>query len=106
MVIRVWHGRTAPANADAYEALLKREIFTGIGDRHIAGYHGSELLRREYRGEVEFITIMRFDSIDAVRAFAGEEYEAAVVPPAARQLLARFDHRSQRYDLRETRPAG
>ena len=106
MVIRIWHGWTTPGNADAYEALLKREIFTGIGDRHIAGYHGIELLRRDCDGEVEFITVMRFDDIDAVRAFAGADYETAVVPPAAREILSHFDHRSQHYDLRETRPAG
>lgn len=101
MIIRIWHGWTAPQNADAYEQLLKHEIFTGIAGRQIAGYHGIQLLRREVDGEVEFITIMRFDSLDAVREFAGEDYEAAVVPPEARKLLAHFDARSQHYDLRE-----
>ncbi len=105
MVIRIWHGWTAPANADAYEALLKREIFTGIADRHIAGYHGVELLRRECEGEIEFITVMQFDDIDSVRGFAGEDYDRAVVPPAARLLLSRFDDRSQHYELREKRSA-
>jgi heme-degrading monooxygenase HmoA len=101
MIIRIWHGWTTPANGDAYEALLKREIFEGIRARAIDGLEGIELLRREAGGEVEFITIMRFRSLAAVRAFAGEDYEQAVVPPAARALLSRFDGRSQHYELRD-----
>jgi hypothetical protein len=46
---------------------------------------------------------MWFDSLDAVRAFAGEDHETSVVPPAARELLARFDQRSQHYEVRERR---
>jgi antibiotic biosynthesis monooxygenase (ABM) superfamily enzyme len=103
MILRIWHGWTAPGEADAYEALLKDEIFAGIGARWIEGYRGIELLRRDGGEEVEFVTIMRFDSIAAVREFAGPDYEAAVVPAAARALLARFDGRSQHYELREAR---
>jgi heme-degrading monooxygenase HmoA len=105
MIVRLWHGWTTPANADAYERLLREEIFTGIARRAIPGYRGIELLRRATGGEVEFVTAMRFDSADAVRAFAGEDYEVAVVPPAARQLLSRFDARSAHYELREAVPS-
>src|SRR5574342_751424 len=104
MILRIWHGWTEPGDADAYEALLKDEIFVGIGARRIEGYRGIELLRRDSAEEVEFITIMRFDSIDSVRMFAGADYEVAVVPTAARALLSRFDSRSQHYELREARP--
>ncbi len=103
MILRIWHGWTAPAEADAYEALLKDEVFAGIAARQIEGYRGIELLRRDGAEEVEFVTIMRFDSISSVRNFAGADYEVAVVPPAARALLSRFDSRSQHYELRETR---
>jgi len=103
MIGRIWHGWTTPENADAYEALLKQEIFVGIGDRRIPGYGGIQLLRRDLDDEVEFVTIMRFDSLDAVRAFAGEDYEAAVVPPKARALLARYDARSQHFEVRAER---
>ena len=89
MISRVWHGWTTPANADAYEALLKSEIFTGIKDRQIAGFRGVHLFRRNPGKEVEFVTVMWFDSTEAVRAFAGEDYEVAVVPPKARALLSR-----------------
>jgi len=100
MISRVWHGWTTPANADAYESLLKREIFPGIQSRQIDGCQGIHLFRRNLGDEVEFITIMWFDSIEAVRAFAGEDYEVAVVPPKARALLSRFDARSQHYEVK------
>jgi hypothetical protein len=99
MISRVWHGWTRQENADAYEHLLREEIFAGIAGRSIAGYRGIHLLRRDVPDGVEFVTIMWFDSIDAVREFAGDDYEAAVVPPKARQLLARFDDRSAHYDV-------
>jgi antibiotic biosynthesis monooxygenase (ABM) superfamily enzyme len=105
MISRVWHGYTAPGEADAYEALLREEIFTGIEARSIAGFQEIQLFRREVGGEVEFITVMWFDSLAAVRDFAGDDFEAAVVPPAARELLARFDERSQHYEVRERRRA-
>jgi heme-degrading monooxygenase HmoA len=100
VISRVWHGWTTPANADAYEALLKSEIFTGIRDRQIAGYRGIQLFRRNLSDEVEFVTVMWFDTIEAVRAFAGEDYEVAVVPQKARALLSRFDARSQHYEVK------
>ena len=100
MISRIWHGWTAPENADAYENLLQEEIFVGIRDRSIPGYHGIHLFRRELGDEVEFITLMWFDSLESVRTFAGDDYEAAVVPPKARLLLKRFDQRSQHYEVR------
>ena len=99
MIRRIWHGSTPPSNADAYEALLKSEIFTGIQDRHIVGYTGIQLFQRKLDTEVEFITVMWFESLDAVRIFSGEEYENAVVPSKARALLSRFDARSQHYEV-------
>jgi len=103
MICRIWHGWTTPANADAYEELLRAEIFHGIARREIPGYRGIELLRRTDRELVEFVTMMWFDSIDAVRAFAGPDYDLAMVPPAARALLHRFDDRSTHYDVRKPR---
>jgi antibiotic biosynthesis monooxygenase (ABM) superfamily enzyme len=100
MISRIWHGWTTPANADVYESLLRTEIFEGIRDRQIAGYRGIHLLRRNIGDEVEFVTIMWFDSMEAVRTFAGEDYEAAVVPPKARAVLSRFDARSQHYEVK------
>jgi antibiotic biosynthesis monooxygenase (ABM) superfamily enzyme len=101
MIGRIWHGYTRPENADMYENLLKEEIFIGIRNRHIPGFQEIQLLRRDLGSEVEFITIMWFEDLDSVRTFAGEDYEAAVVPPKARAVLSRFDERSQHYEIRE-----
>jgi hypothetical protein len=105
MIARLWHGWTTPEKADRYETLLKTQIFPGILARKIEGFRGIELLRRAAGQEVEFITVMHFTSLDAVRAFAGEDYEVGVVPPAARAVLSRFDERSQHYEVRERRNA-
>ena len=100
MIARIWHGWASPSKADAYETLLKNEIFIGIQGRQISGYKGIQLFRRAAGDEVEFVTLMWFDGIDAVRTFAGQDYEVAVVPPKARALLSRFDARSQHYEVR------
>ena len=100
MIARLWHGWTTRENAAAYEALLRSEVLPGI--HRIPGYHGAYLLRRDADAEVEFVTLTLFESWEAVRAFAGDELEAAVVPPAARKLLARFDARSVHYDILQT----
>ncbi|HNU01146.1 MAG TPA: antibiotic biosynthesis monooxygenase [Acidobacteriota bacterium] len=102
MIARIWHGWTTPDNADAYEALLNEEIFVGIKNREIQGFKDIQLLRRRVGDEVEFVTIMRFVSLDAVKEFAGDDYEACVVPPSARKVLKRFDQRSQHYEIRIT----
>lgn len=101
MISRIWHGWTSRENADAYEELLRTEIFVGVAERAIEGYRGIHLLRRDVDEDVEFVTIMWFDSLTAVKAFAGEDYEAAVVPPAARKLMSRFDDRSTHYEVIE-----
>jgi heme-degrading monooxygenase HmoA len=75
MISRIWHGWTTPENADTYESLLKNEIFSGIQSRLVDGYKGIHLLRRDLGDEVEFITIMWFDSIDDVRVFVEKSTE-------------------------------
>ena len=99
MISRIWHGWPTPANADAYEALLRSEIFPWIENRHLSGFHGIQLLRRELDDSVEFITIMWFDSMESVREFAGDDLEVAVVLPPALALLDHFDARSQHYHV-------
>jgi heme-degrading monooxygenase HmoA len=106
MISRIWHGYTTLENADTYETLLKGEVIVGIKDREILGFREIQVFRRELENEVEFVTVMWFDSIDAVRAFAGEDYEAAYVPEKARAVLSRFDARSQHYEVREQVKAG
>jgi len=100
MIARVWHGYTKPEHAAAYEAMLKPELLPGIGK--VKGYRGSYLLRRDRGGEVEFITIMLWDSVDAIRAVAGPDYEAAVVPEERRRYLSRYDPKSAHYEIAST----
>jgi hypothetical protein len=95
----VWHGWTSRGNADAYEHLLRTTILPGIKDRGIAGYQGAYLYRRDVPEGVEFVTTMLFDTMDAVREFAGDHFDVAVVPPSARALLSHFDERSAHYDI-------
>ena len=102
MIGRIWHGWTRPENADRYERLLKEEIFPGIAAKQVQGYKSIQLLRRSSgNDEVEFITIMWFESWQAVKRFAGDDHERAYVPPKAREVLERFDERSQHYEIRE-----
>ncbi len=97
MIARIWHGYTKPEHADAYEAMLKPELLPGIGKA--PGYQGSYLLRREAGDEVEFVTIMLWDSLEAIRATAGPHYETAVVPEERRKYLSRYDAKSAHYEI-------
>ena len=97
MIARIWHGYTKPEHANAYESMLKPELLPGISK--VKGYRGSYLLRREAGAEVEFITIMLWDSIDAIRAVAGKDYETAVIPEQRRKYLSRYDAKSTHYEI-------
>ena len=98
MVFRIWHGWTTHANADIYENLLKTDIFPGIAAKNIPGYLGIRLLKRTLENESEFITIMKFESIDAVKAFVGVDYEKSYVPDKAKKVLLRHDAVSCHYE--------
>jgi hypothetical protein len=100
VICRIWHGWTTPKNADRYETLLTEEILPGIESRGIVGFRGVKLLRRDLGAEVEFVTLMQFDSIDAVRDFVGDDYAVAYVPANARAVLSRFDQRAEHYEVR------
>ena len=97
MIARVWHGYTKPEQADSYESMLKPELLPGVSKKK--GYKGSYLLRRNVGAEVEFITIMLWESIEAIRAVAGADYETAVIPEERRQYLARHDVKAAHYEV-------
>ena len=103
---RIWHGWTTPENAAAYEGLLRAEVFPGIEVKKIPGYRGIELLRLDRDSEVEFVTIMTFDSIQNVIDFQGPDYQRCYVPAAAQKLLKRWDQTSDHYEIKETRDYG
>ena len=92
----MWRGWTAPENAGAYERFLLDELFPAM--HAIPGFCGADLLRRDDGGEVAFVTLTRFDSHDAIRAFAGEDYERPVLEPRALELLSRYDRRVEHFE--------
>jgi antibiotic biosynthesis monooxygenase (ABM) superfamily enzyme len=102
VITRLWRGWTAPEDADAYERFLLDELFPSMGA--IRGFLGADVLRRPDADEVGFVTLTRFDSLEAIRAFAGEDCEVPVLEPRARQLLSRHDARAQHFDTQAWQP--
>jgi heme-degrading monooxygenase HmoA len=100
MIVRLWHGWTTPENAAEYERLVAEEVYPEIANTTGEGYAGYELVRRDQEETVEYVTITRFDSWEALEAFAGEDYEQAHVPSEARALLTDFDERAHHYEVR------
>ncbi len=100
---RIWHGWTTPGKADEYQTLLHNEIVPGIEAKNIPGYQSIELLRIRAGDEVEFVTIMTFDSLQNVIDFQGEDYTRSYVPDAAQLVLKRWDHVSTHYESIEYR---
>ena len=90
-------------NADAYERIVRGEVIPGIEARRIGGFTHIDLLRRDLGGEVEFVTLMWFDSLAAIKAFVGADHEVAHVPAAARAVLARFDRRAAHFEALDRR---
>jgi antibiotic biosynthesis monooxygenase (ABM) superfamily enzyme len=91
MIARIWHGWTKRADAKTYEEMLRNEILPSIAARKIDGYRGAELFIREDGDEVEFVTLLRFNSMDAVKKFAGADESKPVIFPKAERLIARME---------------
>jgi hypothetical protein len=104
MICRLWRGWTTRANAAAYEAIVRGEVIPGIEARAIPGFLHIDLMRRVCGDEVEFQTLMWFDSLDSIRAFMGEDYAVSHVPAAARAVLSRFDAHAAHFDVIDRRP--
>lgn len=100
MICRIWHGWTSPVNADAYESYLRDELFPHV-ERNLKkhGYRGFHVLRLSRSTEVEFVTMLWFESLDNVKSFAGNNYAKAVISEKAHSLLARFADHAEHYEL-------
>ena len=103
MICRLWRGWTTLDNADAYQRIVHHEVIPGIESRKIPGFRHIDLMKRDFGDEVEFQTLMWFDSLDAIKAFMGEDYSLSHVPPRARALLKRFDERAAHYEVIDRR---
>jgi heme-degrading monooxygenase HmoA len=100
VICRMWRGWTKTENADAYDNYLQRELFPQV-ERELSprGFRGFQLLRQARGNEVEFVTMLWFDSLAAVQSFAGEKYEVPVISQKAHSLLSRFAERAEHYEL-------
>lgn len=103
MICRAWRGWTTPQNADAYENIVRGEVIPGIEARRIPGFRHIDLMRRDLGDEIEFQTLMWFDSLVAIKAFMGEDYAVSHVPAAAQSVLSRFDERASHFDVLDRR---
>jgi heme-degrading monooxygenase HmoA len=97
VIARVWRGWTRAAEAHHYDEHYRADVLPGL--RQIAGFRGARLLRRAVANETEFVSMTFFDNLNAIRAFAGADYEAAVVADEARRVLVRFDDRVVHYEV-------
>lgn len=97
MIARIWRGWAPIATADDYERHYRTEV--GEHLRAVSGFRGARLLRKEDGREVLFTSITFFTGLDAVRGFAGDDYEQAIVEDAARQALSRWDERASHHDV-------
>jgi heme-degrading monooxygenase HmoA len=98
MIARHWRGWTKVGNAEAYETLLKQSVLPGL--KAIEGYRGGYVLRYDGLEEAEFVVVNFFDSLDAVKRFAGPDYAVAVFEPEARRLLSRIEPTATHYEVR------
>jgi antibiotic biosynthesis monooxygenase (ABM) superfamily enzyme len=96
MITRLWRGWTLPENAQAYADFLLDSLFPSM--REIDGFLDADVLQRRDGDEVAFVTLTRFDSLDAIRAFAGDDYELPVLEPEALALLSRYDERAAHFE--------
>ena len=106
MICRLWRGWTTPENADAYEGIVRGEVISGIEARKIPGFRHINLMRRDRDDEVEFQTLMWFDSLDAIKSFMGEDFAVSHVPAAAKAVLNRFVERAAHFEVIVRRPQG
>ena len=100
MIARLWRGWASIENADAYEKLLREQVLPGL--RQIDGYRGGYILRQEGNDEVEFVVMNLFESLEAVRAFAGPDYTVPIFEPEARQLLSKVEPLARHYEVKTT----
>lgn len=102
MVARIWYGYTTTENADSYYSILINSVIPGIEEMNISGFKKIDVLKRNLQQEVEFITIMYFESIENIKDFVGEDFEVAHVPKEAQPYLKRWDRTSSHFELVES----
>jgi heme-degrading monooxygenase HmoA len=97
MIARIWRGWAPAERAGDYQRHYESEVSEHL--RAVPGFRGAQLLRRDEDGEVAFTSVTWFTDLDAVRGFAGADYEQAVVAEAARTALSRWDERVSHHEV-------
>lgn len=100
---RVWHGWADPANADLYQEILTTLVISDIESKNLVGLRKMEVLRFDHDDEVEFVTMMTFDSLEQVVQLQGDDYRKCYVPDAAKAVLSRWQDEATHFSLVETR---
>jgi len=98
MMARHWRGWTKADMADGYERFLKQKVLPGL--RAIHGYRGGFILRKDDLAETEFVVINLFESLEAVKQFAGPDFTVAVFEPEAKTFLSRIEDFASHYEVR------
>lgn len=96
MITRMWRGWTSAANSESYQDFLLTKLFPSM--RAIPGFLGAEVLCRQEGTEAAFVTLVRFEEMADVLAFAGDDYATPVLEPEALQLLSRYDDRAFHFE--------
>jgi len=99
-IIRTWKGWTLLENAQTYEDMLTKKVFPSVKQRGVDGLEKVNVSTAQHRDEVEFLIVLQFESLDAVKQFAGEDYEKAFIPDYAKQVLTRYDDTAEHFILK------
>lgn len=97
VIARHWRGLVKPGLADRYINHLRTETLPQLS--LIPGFITAAILRRETAGGTEFVILTRWESLDAIAAFAGRDVEVAVVPESVQQLMVEYDRRARHYEV-------
>ena len=97
MISRQWRGLAKSAFAEAYVQHLQTETFPAI--RNLPGFVSASILRRSVPNGVEFLIVTQWASIEAIRAFAGADVEAAVVPMKVQEMMIDYDRTVRHYEV-------
>ena len=100
---RIWHGWTTLENADKYQNILMNVVLPGIEAKKISGYSGIEVLRTDHQDEVEFVTMMTYDSLESVVGLQGADYKKCYVPEIAQSVLKRWDAEATHLEIIDNR---
>lgn len=100
-IIRTWRGWTTIENAPIYENMLINDVFPTVKKKGVNGLEKVSISTQTNNDEVEFFLVLQFDSLEAVKTFAGENYKLAYIPENAQRVLKRYDQTAEHFELKE-----